>query len=152
MRWQPDKLVTTHESVTGHDQLPRQPRRRDDDLCSCAEREQGHYSRSHRRGDHVEGRPRLQVHCAGHCRQYTSWQLCRCDDPVRVRTLTLSSSSRPLIALSGSSNCCHQRLARSMCLCARPGTPLGVDPQKVPRQSGVTIRLSRGLSPDFIGY
>ena len=86
MRWQPDELVTTHEPVTGHDQLPRQPRHRDDDLCRCAEREQGHYSRSHRRGDHVEGRPRLQVHCAGLCRQYTSWQLCHCDDPVRVRS------------------------------------------------------------------
>ena len=34
----------------------------------------------------------------------------------------------------------------------RPGTPLGVDPQKVPHQSGVTIRLSHGLSLDFIGY
>ena len=39
---------------------------------------------------------------------------------ARVKsTLTLSSSSGPLIALSGSSNCCGQWLARSMCPCAR---------------------------------
>ena len=39
---------------------------------------------------------------------------------ARVKsTLTLSSLSGPLMALSGSSNCCRQRLARFMCQCAR---------------------------------
>ena len=108
---------------------------------------------------------------------------------TRVKsTLTLSSSLGPRMALFVSSSCCRQRLARSMCPCARGRKPSpsvvdrnpyfllffcwlvmemgifpvyilvkawnspGVDPQKVLHQSGVTIRLSHGLSLDFIGY
>ena len=84
MRWQPDELVTAHEPVTSHDQLLRQPGRRDDDLLCRAVLEQGDNPRPHGRGDRLEGRLRLAVHHAGQCRQNAPRWLSRRHDTVGV--------------------------------------------------------------------